>query len=162
MDQPFNQPFSAFPWLGFIFWLGLFTWFGIRAWARYLAEQERQKTLRVFAERGTPLDKEMMEKLFPKSPWQQQGHPGVPWQRATEATCRGLTIGGIVCLFAGIGLLIGAQLIGRIEPDALYAMSTGGVMAVCVGLGLIVSARVVRRTQSGEQARSSGTGDDAR
>jgi hypothetical protein len=158
--------YQAFPWLGFIFWLGLFSWLGTRAWARYLAEQERQKTLRVFAERGTPLDKELMERLYPKSAWPQHphapGHPGAPWQPSPESTFRGLTIGGIVCLFAGIGLLIGAQLIGRIEREALYAMSTAGVMAICVGLGLITSARVIRRTQSGERERSSGTGDEAR
>ena len=116
---------NSFPWLGFIFWIGLFTWFGLGTWARYRAEQERQKTLRVFAERGTPLDKEMMEKLFPRATWQ----PG------RDQTARVLTIGGIVGLFAGVGLLIGAQLIGRMEPDALYAMSTVGVMVICVGLG---------------------------
>lgn len=163
---------QEFPWLGFIFWLGLFTWFGIRAWSRYLAEQERQKTLRVFAERGTPLDKEMMDRLFPKSAWQRHAetpgqsaapwHPSAPWQPSAAATSRGLTIGGIVCLFAGLGLLIGAQLIGRIEADALYGMSTAGVMAVCVGLGLITAARVVGRPRSGDAGRSSGTGDDAR
>lgn len=150
---------QGFPWLGFIFWAGLFTWFGIRAWSRYLAEQERQKTLRAFAERGTPLDKEMMDRLFPKSAWPQ--HPQGPWQPSAASTFRGLTIGGIVCLFAGTGLLIGAQLVSRMEPDALYGMSAAGVMVACVGLGLIVSARVVRRS-SGEPERSSGTGDDAR
>lgn len=151
--------YSAFPWLGFIFWLGLFSWLGTKAWARYLAEQERQKTLRVFAERGTPLDREMMEKLFPTVTWQ---HVPPSWQPSPESGPRGLAIGGIVVLFAGIGLLIGAQLIGRIQPDALFGMSTGGVMACSFGLGLIVASRTLRRMQARDRARTSGTGDDAR
>lgn len=150
---------NAFPWMGFIFWAGLFTWLGVRSWSRYLAEQERQKTLRAFAERGTPLDKEMMEKLFPPTLWvvQQQGGESSP-----QGTVRGLTIGGIVMLSAGVGLLIGAQLIGRMEPEALFGMSAGGTIVGCVGLGLITAAWALRRMQASAPQNGSKPGDDAR
>jgi hypothetical protein len=151
--------YSPFPWLGFFFWVGLFTWFGIMAWSRYLREQERQKTLRAFAERGTPLDKEMMEKLFPAAAWQQESQP---WQSSSENTVRGLAIGGIVTLFAGVGLLIGAQLIGQIAREALFGMSAGGIIATCVGLGLVTSSWALRRMQATDKARVAGGSDDQR
>jgi hypothetical protein len=151
--------YNAFPWMGFIFWAGLFTWLGTMGWARYLREQERQKTLRAFAERGTPLDKEMMEKLFPQTPWQQSPQS---WQGTPENTVRGLAIGGIVTLFAGVGLLIGAQLIGRIAREALFGMSAGGVIASCVGLGLITSSWALRRMHATDRERAAGATDDRR
>jgi hypothetical protein len=150
---------SEFPWLGFIFWAGLFIWFGISSWGRYLREQERQKTLRAFAERGTPLDKEMMERLFPAV----NCPPGqAPWRPSPQAAARGLVIGGIVSLFAGIGLLIGAQLIAHIQRAALFGMSTGGVIAGCVGLGLITASLTLRRMHERDQDRAAGAGDATR
>ena len=149
--------YNTFPWMGFIFWAGLFTWFGIRAWARYLSELERQKTLRAFAERGTPLDKEIMEKLMPAHVPQV----AQDWQ-SPRNTSRGLAIGGIVTLFAGVGLLIGAQLIGRIERDALFGMSAGGTIAGCVGLGLITASWALRRMHAADKDGASGASDQRR
>jgi hypothetical protein len=149
--------YNTFPWMGFIFWVGLFTWFGVVAWSRYLREVERQKTLRAFAERGTPLDKEMLEKLMPV-PSQS---PSRDWQ-SPQNTSRGLAIGGIVTLFAGVGLLIGAQLIGQIERDALFGMSAGGVIAGCVGLGLITASWALRRMHASDKDPAASAGDDLR
>ena len=151
--------YTPFPWLGFIFWCGLFIWFGTMAWARFLSERERQKTLRAFAERGTPLDKEVMQKLFPTAPW-RQNQPD--WRPSPEGTARGLMIGGIVCAFAGVGLLIGAQLVGQIEREALFGMSAGGAMAGCVGLGLITASRVILRMHARDKDQVVDAGDDAR
>ncbi len=147
---------NVFPWLGFIFWFGLFAWFAIASWMRYLREQERQKTLRAFAERGTTLDQATMEKFFPGLTVQAHIQP------SPQAVARGLVIGGIVALFTGIGLLIGAQLIAHIEPDALYGMSTGGIIAGCVGLGLITAAWALRRMHQRDQQRTAEAGDQLR
>lgn len=147
---------GTFPWLGFIFWFGLFAWFAVASWMRYLREQERQKTLRVFAERGTPLDPAAMEKFFPGLTVEAHVRP------STEAVVRGLVIGGIVVLFVGIGLLIGAQLIAHIEPNALFAMSTGGVIVCCIGLGLVTASWVLRRMHEKDQARVTDAGDQVR
>jgi hypothetical protein len=149
--------YNAFPWMGFIFWAGLFTWFGVMAWSRYLSEVERQKTLRAFAERGTPLDKEMMEKLMPV----RSRQVSQDWQ-SPQNTSRGLAIGGIVTLFAGVGLLIGAQLIGQIERDALFGMSAGGIIASCVGLGLITASWALRRMHAADKDPASGASDEPR
>ncbi|MEJ0100331.1 MAG: hypothetical protein WDO12_11615 [Pseudomonadota bacterium] len=151
--------YSPFPVLGFIFWFGLFGWFAITAWARYLSEQERQKTLRAFAERGTPLDKEMMERLFPTALWRQ---PQARRKSNEENAIRGLMIGGVVCVFAGFGLLGGAQLVGQIERDALYGMSAGGVISLCVGLGLLTASRMLARMQSRDRNPAADAGDEAR
>ncbi len=148
---------APFPWVGFVFWVGLFVWFGIKAWTRFLAERERQQTLRAYAERGTPPDAEMMEKLFPASSWS----PPQPWQPTPEATARGLVIGGIVMVFVGLGLLIGGQIVGQIEYDAMLGMSTGGVVASCVGLGLLTSSWALRR-MSARDARASVASDSER
>jgi hypothetical protein len=148
----------AFPWLGFFFWVGLFTWFGVVAWSRHLSEVERQRTLRAFAERGTPLDKDMLEKLMAT----RSGRTPEQWQSSPQATARGLAIGGIVTLFAGAGLLIGAQLLGQIERDALFSMSTFGVIAGSVGLGLITSSWVLRRMHAADKKQAAGVGDDLR
>jgi hypothetical protein len=150
--------YHAFPWVGFVFWVGLFTWFGITVWSRHLSEMERQKTLRAFAERGTPLDKEMLETLMPVRPRSASKQ----WQPSGQTTVRGLVIGGIVTLFAGVGLLIGAQLIGQIERDALYGMSAGGIVAGCVGLGLITSSWALRRMHAADKHQAAGASDDAR
>lgn len=132
-----------FPWMGFIFWVGLFTWFSMIVWVRFLRERERQRTLRAFAESGKAIDGETLDKLIPRQAWAQ---PPAPWSPSAKSTARGLAIGGVVVMFAGLGLLIGAQLIGRIEPDALWGMSTGGAIVSCVGLGLVTASIITRRT----------------
>ena len=148
---------EPFPWVGFVFWLGLFTWFGIRAWSRYLVEQERQKTLRAFAERGTPLDKEIMDKLYPAA-----GSAPESWKPTLQGSARGLVITGIVCLFLGVGLLIGAQLIAQIERDALFGMSTGGVIMGCIGLGLMTASWALRRMHARDKVQAAAAGEDLR
>lgn len=147
---------EPFPWLGLIFWLGVFTWLGIKVWSRYRIEQERQLTLRAIAERGTPLDKEMMERLNPA--WAASGS----WKPTPEGAARGLAVAGIVFLFLGVGLFIGAQFIGRMEPDALLGMSAGGGIVSCLGLGLITSSWVVRRMLAHGNGSSPATGEDNR
>jgi hypothetical protein len=146
-----------FPWLGIFFWVGVFTWFSIMAWSRYLREQERQKTLRAFAERGQPLDPETLEKLFPKSAL-------MPEQRADspEAVARGLMIGGIIAAFVAVGLAIGAQVIGRMESDALWGMSGAAAIVGCAGLGLITASVVTRRQNEAERRALLGTADKDR
>jgi hypothetical protein len=132
---------SPFPWLGFVFWVGLFSWLGIQAWVRYLGERDRQQTLRTYAERGTPPDKELMEKLFPVSGWPVHRS----WRPSPQTTIRGLMVGGIVMLCGAIGLLIAAQIIGQTDYDALLGMSMGGVIALSIGLGLLTSSWALRR-----------------
>lgn len=132
-----------FPLLGLIFWVGLFTWFSMIVWMRFLRERERQRTLRAFAESGKAIDGETLDKLIPHQVWAQ---PSAPWRPNAKATARGLAIAGMVVMFAGLGLLIGAQLIGRIEPEALWGMSTGGAIVGCVGLGLVAASIITRRT----------------
>jgi len=147
---------SDFPLLGVIFWVGVFTWFGVKAWTRHLSEQERQKTLRAFAERGMPLEKETLEKMFPAMAWP----PAPPsWRPSPQAGVRALALVGSVVMFLGAGLLIGAQLIANIEPNALWGMSTAGAIVGCVGLGLLTAAFLLRRMR--EQDRASGAGNAA-
>jgi hypothetical protein len=154
-----NIMIEAFPWLGFIFWLGVFSWLGIKAWSRYLVEQERQKTLRIFAERGASLDKEMMEKLYPAM---ASMSPSESWKPTAEGAGRALAVMGIVCLFLGIGLLIGAQFVGRIEPEALIGMSTGGAIVCCLGLGLITASWALRRMRATDKESAATAGEDIR
>lgn len=146
-----------FPWMGVIFWLGVFTWFSVVAWTRFLRERERQQTLRALATSGQPLDPETMEKLFPKHEFSAQIHGSR--QGTPDSTVRGLMIGGVVALSAGIGLLLGAQLIGQIAWEALWGMSASGVIAGCVGLGLITASVVLRRSIEREKARIAADSD---
>ena len=140
------------PWLGIFFWVGLFTWFSIAAWARYLKERERQLTLRTFAESGKAMDPETLDKLFPKQVWPQTPSP---WRPTPQATSRGLAIAGILVLFLGIGILVGAQLMRNIEPEALWGMSTGGAVVSCIGLGFITASIVTRRLAGRDKADGS-------
>jgi hypothetical protein len=133
-----------FPWIGFIFWFGLFSWAGARVWSRYQIELERQKTLRIFAERGTALDKQMIERLNPVR---------MTWQVSPEAISRGLAVAGIVTLFIGVGMVVGALPVSRLEPDALYGMLTGAAIVASLGLGLLTSSWLLRRLRSGHQQR---------
>lgn len=146
-----------FPWMGVIFWVGVFTWFSVVAWTRFLRERERQQTLRAFATSGQPMDPETVERLFPKHVFTAQMHGSQP--ATPESTVRGLLIGGIVTLSAGIGLLLGAQLISNIADEALWGMSAGGVISSCIGLGLIVSSIVLRRSIDREKARIAADAD---
>jgi len=148
-----------FPWMGVIFWVGMFAWFSVVAWTRFLRERERQQTLRAFAASGKPLDAETLEKLFPAHAWPQHMQPARP--NALSAA-RGLVVAGIVVLFVGAGILIGAQLIGRLEPDALYGMSAGGVIVSCIGLGLLTASVVMRRMFQSDMARPADRDNVAR
>ncbi len=134
-----------FPILGFVFWVGLFTWLSILAWLRYMKDLERQKTLRAFAERGQPLDPATLEKLLPKSSLAQQ-NPDSP-----DSMARGLLIGGTVTVFAAVGLAIGAQIIGRMEEDALLGMSGGAAIAGFAGLGLLTASYLMRRQAAADR-----------
>jgi hypothetical protein len=131
-----------FPWLGVFFWVGVFTWLSIIRWTRFLRERERQVTLRAFAQSDRPLDAEALAKMFPESGWSRALKPRVP---TAEGTSRALMIGGIVVLFAGIGLLVGAQVARGVDAHALWGMSTGGVIVGCIALGMITASIVVRR-----------------
>ena len=144
-----------FPWMGVIFWLGVFTWFSVMAWTRFLRERERQQTLRALVSSGQPMDPETVEKLLPKHLTHMHGdHSATP-----ESSARGLLVGGIVTLSAGIGLLIGAQIISNIAEEALWGMSTGGVIAGCIGLGLITASILLRRSIDREKARIASDAD---
>ena len=133
-------------WAAIVFWVGVFTWFSIQAWASYLRDRERQQTLRTLLERGIQLDPAMMERLFPASAlpgWMPKSLASE--EKETRDLVRGLTIGGVIVVAVGIGLLIGAQLVGQIQPKAIWGMSTGGAITLCAGLGLLISAAMVRR-----------------
>ena len=147
-------------WAGIAFWVGVFTWFSVTAWTRYLGERERQRTLRAYAERGTQPDSATMEKLLPTPPaWMP--HPILmSEEKQTRDLVRGLTIGGIVTMSAGVGLLLGAQLLGRIQPQALIGMSVGGSISLCVGLGLLIAALIVRRQAGPGMAGPAGVTAD--
>ncbi|MET0281188.1 MAG: hypothetical protein ABW278_08690 [Steroidobacteraceae bacterium] len=134
-----------FPVLGFIFWAGVFIWLSVVAWSRYLKEVERQKTLRAFAERGQPLDRETLEKLLPRSAFENR-NPQSP-----ETTARGLMIGGIVTAFAAVGLAIGAQIIGQMEWEALWGMSGAAAIVGFTGFGLITSSIFMRRQAAADR-----------
>ncbi len=136
---------TGFPILGFVFWMGVFIWLFIIVWSRYLKDLERQKTLRMFAERGQPLDAETLEKLLPKA------SPASHRSGSPVSAERGLLIGGIVMTFIGLGLAIGAQIIGRIDDDALLAMSGAAAIVGCAGLGLITSSWVMRRQAAADR-----------
>lgn len=148
-----------FPWMGVIFWIGMFAWFSIIVWTRFLRERERQQTLRALAASGQPLEPATLESMFPRHAWHDAQRSGAS---GPEATTRGLLIGGIVVMFAGVGILIAAQLIGRIEADALWGMSAGGVILGCVGLGLLTASVVHRRMLRRDQALLPDYGDETR
>jgi hypothetical protein len=150
--ETMNEPF---PWIGIMFWLGVFSWLGIKVWSRYRIEQERQKTLRAFAERGTPLDKEMMQKLYPAV---GQGSGG--WKQSPDAVARGLVVAGVVCLFLGIGNFVGAIFLGQIAREAMLGVSAGGAILGCLGLGLITSGWALRRMRARHKEQPSAAGED--
>jgi hypothetical protein len=145
-----------FPWMGVIFWVGAFFWFSFIAWTRYLREQERQKTLRTFAERGQPLDPQTLEKLFPKS--------GVPYDErpnSPAAISRGLMIGGLVTTFSAAGLLLAGQLFfGQIVEEARLGMSGAGTIVGMVGLGMLVASFVMRRQAQADRNERTGPADN--
>jgi len=146
-----------FPWMGVIFWLGVFTWFSVMAWTRFLRERERQQTLRAFAASGQSMDPQTMEKLFPKHEF--TAHLQGSQSATPDSAARGLLIGGIVTFSAGIGLLLGAQLISNIAEEALWGMSAAGVIAGCIGLGLVASSFFLRRSIEREKARIAADSD---
>lgn len=145
------------PWIGIVFWIGLFGWLAFHAWAKVQRERERQQTLRRFAERGTPLDQQTIEKLLPQAHGWRGGHGG-DHPHSLESMARGMTVGGIVMTFAGVGLALGAQVIGRTNEDALYGMSTGAVVVGCLGLGLITASYVLRRMRGRHAAGGNDSG----
>ena len=144
------------PWMGIAFWIGLFTWLAVGAWAKVQREREKQQTLRSFAERGATLDPQTMERLYPKPhAWPPPEHR----RHSPESAARGMAVGGTLMLFVAVGLALGAQILGRIERDALYGMSTGAVVVGSVGLGLIAASFVMRRLRKSARNAESAADD---
>jgi hypothetical protein len=129
-----------FPWVGVFFWVGTFSWFSIIVWTRYMREQERQKTLRAFAERGQTLDPETMKRLFPGSEIPADQRPDSP-----QSVVRGLMIGGVVTAFVSVGLLIAAQVIGHLAEEARWGLSGASAIVGFTGLGLLTAAYLLNR-----------------
>lgn len=144
------------PWMGIVFWIGLFTWLAVGAWAKVQREREKQQTLRSFAERGAPMDPETMERLYPKP---HMWPPAEHHRHSPDSAARGMAVGGTVMIFVAAGLALGAQILGRIEEDALYGMSTGAVVVGSVGLGLIAASFVMRRLREGARKAELAAGD---
>jgi hypothetical protein len=144
--------------MGIIFWIGLFFWFSFIAWTRHLQEQERQKTLRTFAERGQPLDPNTLQQLFPKSGFPPRGRA----ESSAEAA-PSLMVGGIVLLFAAIGMLIAGQLfLSQIHAHARWGLSGAASITGMVGVGMLVASFALRRLAAADRKTSAGTDDDAR
>ena len=103
----------------------------------YLSRRDMQKTLQIAMQRGETLDPALIEKVMGESV-QKPGNMR-----------RDLAIGGIVTLFAGIGVGVGGYFISLQAPEALMPMIGAGAIAAVVGLGLFVASRFVAREESG-------------
>jgi len=104
---------------------------------RYLAERERQKTLRAVLERGAALEPALLQQLLspprkPKSP-------------------HGLLVGGLVTVAFAIGLFVLGLCIGlgpQGDPEALKGLSGSAGLFFFVGAALLVADRLVKRSSS--------------
>lgn len=95
------------------------------------------ESLRAAIERGQPLEPAVVEKLLARHRDPEADRP--------QDLAPYLRIGGIITVAGGIGVCIGALLIGLQYPVAKLPMLGGGVLALCIGAGLLVAAAAAGR-----------------
>lgn len=116
--------------LGFWLFIALVAVAGV--WAENRKREARHQTLRRMIEHDKHLDKALMDKLLALSGG--DGHLD-----------RDLTVGGVVVLFAALGLAILGLFIGEAHGEWRLPILGIGAFVGCVGIGLLAASRLVRR-----------------
>ncbi|HVP33354.1 MAG TPA: hypothetical protein VMT09_06850 [Steroidobacteraceae bacterium] len=100
----------------------------------YKKRQLALEPLRLAIERGQQLDPALVDRLMAP-------------ERDAGLNPLYLRVGGIICLAAGVGVVILAFLLNQVAPASFYPLLGGGAVTLCVGGGLVIAARAA------EQAR---------
>ena len=113
--------------------------------ADYKKRQVALEPLRVAIERGQQLDPALVDRLMAP-------------ERDAGLNPLYLRVGGIICLAAGVGVVILAFLLNQIAPASFYPILGGGAVTLCVGGGLVIAARAADQARSQPQAGGPGNG----
>ena len=114
---------------GAAFWIFIASIVVAGIWYAHARNREVQKTIRLAIEKEVPLDAAIIDKLAIR----ESGNP------------EDYYIGGFISLACGIGLPIMGYFIGRIAPEAFYAIAGAGVLVFLIGISLILCGMMIGR-----------------
>jgi hypothetical protein len=136
MPEHFYDPYRM-ALLGSVFWIFVAVVVVAALIYYYACHRERQKTIRLAIEKGTPIDAELIEAI----------------DRPRPARPEDYSIGGYICAAAGIGVFIFAFFIKQVEIKAFYPLLGAGVLTFMVGGGLLHVAKMIARRNEKLEAR---------
>ena len=113
--------------------------------ADYKKRQLALEPLRLAIERGQQLDPALVDRLMAP-------------ERDAGLNPLYLRVGGIICLAAGVGVVILAFLLNQIAPASFYPLLGGGAVTLCVGGGLIIAARATEQARPKPPVSEPGNG----
>ena len=111
----------------------------------YKKRQLALEPLRVAIERGQQLDPAVIDRLMAP-------------ERDAGLNPLYLRVGGIICLAAGVGVVILAFLLSQIAPASFYPVLGGGAVTLCLGGGLVIAARAAEQARPQAQGSAPGNG----
>ena len=121
----------------FGFWLFLAVVVGGGMWFDARKKESEQETLRRLVESGQRIDPAIVDKMLRTT--------------GNERKDRDLQVGGIITLFAGLGLPVLGWFLGKLDPQIFGVMLGVGGLVAMVGIGLLLAgayfARAVRDDQ---------------
>ncbi|HEY4214565.1 MAG TPA: hypothetical protein VGM84_24025 [Steroidobacteraceae bacterium] len=131
---PFHSLAAALGVLGFWLFLGASAVTAIIT--DYRKKRLATETLRVAIERGQSIDPAIVAAMIDS-------------QKSVDSSTdpRNLTVGGIICTSAGVGVAILSFFIARVSERAFYPIMGGGVVTICVGIGVLLAGRYLHNTQ---------------
>jgi len=111
----------------------------------YKKRQLALEPLRLAIERGQQLDPALVDRLMAP-------------ERDAGLNPLYLRVGGIICLAAGVGVVILAFLLNQVAPASFYPLLGGGAVTLCVGGGLVIAARAAEQARPRPQVSEPGNG----
>ena len=117
-------------------------WYGIRQ------KDAQHETLRKMIASGESIDHALMDKLLSST------------AGGNKNIARDLNIGGLIVVFAGLGLALLGIFIGIDHGEWLLPLLGVGALVSFVGIGLLVAAKAVKRLQ-GENGGSAANRPEA-
>ena len=121
----------------FGFWLFLAVVVGGGMWFDARKKESEQETLRRLVESGQRIDPALVDKMLRTT--------------GNERKDRDLKVGGIVTLFAGLGLVVLGWFLGKLDSQIFEVMLGVSGMVAMVGIGLLLAGAYFARTSRNDQ-----------
>ena len=121
----------------FGFWLFVAVVVGGGMWYDARKKESEQETLRRLVESGQRIDPALVDKMLRTT--------------GNEHKDRDLKIGGIITLFAGLGLVVLGWFLGKLDSQIFGVMLGVSGMVAMVGIGLLLAGAYIAHASRNDQ-----------